>query len=46
MTNAEIKTKSVQEIKKLLFLTAFGCTGALAKQANDKVEPYVLKHLK
>lgn len=45
MTNAEIKTKSVQEIKKLLFLTVFGCSGALAKQANDKVEPYVLKHL-
>lgn len=45
MSNAEIRNKSIAEIKRLLFLSAFGCTGAVAKQANQKIEPWVVETL-
>lgn len=45
MTNAEIRNKSIAEIKRLLFLSAFGCTGAVAKQANKKIEPWIVETL-
>ena len=46
MSDNEIKTKAWYNIKKLMFLATVGCTGALSKQANDKIEPYVVNTLK
>lgn len=45
MTNQEIAQKSIYEIKRMLFLTAIGCPGAVAKKANAVVEPWVVETL-
>lgn len=45
MTNQEIVNKSIYELKRMLFLTAIGCPGAVAKKANAVVEPWVVETL-
>lgn len=45
MTNAEIANKSIYELKRMLFLTAIGCPGAVAKKTNKVIEPWIVETL-